>query len=244
MKKIENVYKALEQLSYLNQNADGGIDKDELTGPVNMLRNFLLAQEAEGKASGKVDIKKYLSNDKLHEVMQNVAYFTKRREAVASDMHSLIVSKPDYFDPMPGAVLNREGEDDEFFQIDETSGWVSGRKYPDYRSVFPRKTEVADIEPREVIAERMRRAKSAMKYTKTKKDFLWFKLGIWWFKFDQIEKMLALPGWGLMQQVDVKCGGPERRPAVYEDENYKALFMPCILPATSVEFEGIEGVAV
>lgn len=243
MKQIENVYEALRMLEYVMESDN--IEKSDLEEPVKKLRNFVLAQETAAKTTGKVDLKKWCSNEKARPVMCNVAYFTKTREAVACDLTSLIISKQDYFDPMPGAVLNQEGKDGEFFQIDEKDGWTRDLKYPDYRSVIPQNTIEAEIEPREVIVERLRQVKAALRYDdmKGRKGTLKFKVGPWWFRFDQIEKMLSLPGWGLSGSkgaVNGEIAG--NKAALYRDENYEAMFMPVSYSNVWPSYKGIEGV--
>lgn len=245
MKQIENVYEALRMLEYLSDNGKG-ITKDDLAPAVGKLRNFVLAQEIATKPGGKVDIRKWCSTDKGRPAMCNVAYFTRMKEAVASDLVSLIVSRVDYFDPMPGAVLRREGEPYEYFQIDEKDGWVKDGRYPDYKNVIPEDPVTVEIEPRETIAERLRRVKAALKYdpVKNAKGVIIFKVGPWWFKFGNLEKLLSLPGWGLSASGKrLEKEDASRLPALYRDSDYDAVFMPVLPPREEEPFKGIEGVA-
>lgn len=245
MKQIENVYEALRMLEYFSENGQGAT-KDDLTPAVEKLRTFVLAQEAATKPGGKVDIRKWCSTDKAHPALCNVAYFTRMKKAVACDLYSLIVSRADYFDPMSGAVLLREGEPDEYFQIDEKDGWVKTGRYPDYKSVIPEDPVTVEIEPRETIAERLRRVKAALKYdpVKNAKGVIIFKVGPWWFKFGNLEKLLSLPGWGLSASGKrLKNEDASRLPALYRDSDYDAVFMPVLPPRDEEPFKGIEGVA-
>lgn len=203
MKEIEKVKEAIFIANY---NGYQDIEK--------LLTEFMIAN-TPSVGKGKVDIWKFVYSYNYQPVLRGVFYNVDRKEAVATDTHVLLVSKPDYKEVDVnrevecaignGAIYNKKGE--------AITGY-----YPNYLAVIPRDMPALKMTDRDAVIAAVNEYKVKIKAHTVTNVGIMVADGIY-VKLEYVELMLRMPKWEW-------SGRDDDRAIVYKDDEYTMLVMP------------------
>lgn len=153
----------------------------------------------------KVNLYKWTVADELRPMLAGVFHDAEKEVAVATDAHTMIISKSDYNADYAGKVVNKKGD-----QIDG--------KYPDYTRCMPRNGEIVNID-RELLKNNLEIAKSHNKKHKSSPVFYIEIAQDLVLSIRGCEQLLSLP-----ENMIFTWGGGYTA-LVGKNDNYTAVFM-------------------
>lgn len=205
-KNMKEIKKVKDAISIASQNGYKDIEK--------LLTEFMIAN-TPSVGKGKVDIWKFLSSSCYRPVLRGVFYNVDRKEAVASDTHVLLVSKPDYKEVDvnsevecaigKGAIYNKKGKA------------ITGL-YPNYLAVIPQNVPALKMTDRDAVIAAVNKYKVKIKAGTV--SYVWIMVadGIY-VGLKYVELMLRMPKWEW-------SGNGYGHAIVYKDDEYTMLVMP------------------
>lgn len=205
---MKSIDKVKEALRLANLHDEKVIEK--------LLTEFLVAN-APSVGKGKVDIWKFVAKDRIRPVLNGVFYNADRKEAVATNGHVLLVSKPDYKEVEvndevgsscgKGAIYNKKGE--------AITGY-----FPNYLAVIPQDVPALKMTDRDAVIDAVNEYKAKIK-SGTAYNVRIMVADDVYVMLDYVELMLRMPKWEWSSK-------GERGALVYNDTEYTMIVMPCL----------------